>query len=57
MRHRKNPPRLQAKRPTTFAEIRFNAEERLRHGLKLDFDQIMLDIGAIRAAAEKPTKN
>jgi hypothetical protein len=57
VRHRKNPPRLQAKRPTTFAEIRFNAEERLRHGLKLDFDQIMLDIGAIRAAAEKPTKN
>ena len=44
-------------RPTTFAEVRRNAEERLALGLKLDFDQIMLDIEAIRKQAEKPSKN
>jgi hypothetical protein len=43
--------------PMTFAEIRRDAEKRLKRGLKLDFDQIMLDIEAIRVRAEKPTKN
>ena len=50
----KRPPR---KRPTTFAEVRRNAEKKLALGLKLDFDQIMLDIEVIRKWAEKPTKN
>ena len=33
----------------TFADIRHKAEQRLRRGLKLDFDQIMLDIATLRA--------
>jgi hypothetical protein len=45
------------KRPSTFDEVRRSAEKTLRRGLKLDFDQIMLDIAAIRVRAEKPTKN
>jgi hypothetical protein len=45
------------KHPTTFAEIRRDAEKRLARGLKLDFDQIMLDIAALRARAERPIKN
>jgi len=47
------PPKLIArshrKRPRTFADIRRNAEMRLKLGLKLDFEQIMADIAAIRA--------
>jgi hypothetical protein len=45
------------KHPATFAEIRRKAEKRLARGLKLDFDQIMLDIAVIRARADKLTKN
>jgi uncharacterized membrane protein len=48
------PPKLIArsdrKRPRTFADIRRNAEKRLKLGLQLDFEQIMADIAAIRAA-------
>ena len=47
------PPKLVGrtyrKRPRTFADIRRSAEKRLKLGLKLDFDQIMADIAAIRA--------
>ena len=53
----KHSDRPQAKDPTTFAEIGRDAEKRLALGLKLDFDQIMLDIEAIRKRAEKPVKN
>jgi hypothetical protein len=53
-RHSEPPHR---KHPTTFAEIRRNAENRLARGLKLDFDQIMLDIAALRVRAEKLSKN
>jgi len=49
------PPRR--KHPTTFAEIRRDAEKRLALGLVLDFDQIMLDIAAIRARAAKLAKS
>jgi hypothetical protein len=45
------------KHPTTFAEIRHDAEKRLERGLKLDFDQIMLDIELLRARAERLIKN
>jgi len=31
-----------------------NAENGLVRGLKLDFDQIMLDIGLLRTRAERP---
>ena len=53
-KHLKRPHR---KHPTTFAEIRRNAEERLAQGLKVDFEQIMIDIAVIRVEAEKPAKN
>jgi hypothetical protein len=47
------PPKLivraHRKRPRTFADIRRNAEKRLKLGLKLDFDQMMADIAALRA--------
>ena len=47
------PPKLivraHRKRPRTFADIRRNAEMRLKLGLKLDFEQIMADIATIRA--------
>jgi hypothetical protein len=47
------PPKLiggsQRQRPRTFADIRRNAEERLKLGLDLDFDKIMADIAALRA--------
>jgi len=52
-KHPKRPRRIL---PVTFAEIRLNAETRLRHGLKLDFEQIMGDIAAVQAHAEKTTK-
>ena len=45
------------KRPTTFAEVRSDAEKRLALGLGIDFDQIMLDIAAIRARAAKLAKS
>ena len=50
------PPRPSPhrKRPLTFAAIRRDAESRLARGLKLDFDQIMLDITALMADAKKP---
>jgi hypothetical protein len=41
----------------TFSDIRRAAEKRLAHGLDLDFDQIMLDIAALRRRLEKPIKN
>jgi hypothetical protein len=57
----KRPPtrqvRTRHKHPMTFADVRHDAEDRLARGLKLDFDQIMLDIAAIRARAEKPARN
>jgi hypothetical protein len=37
----------------TFADIRREAEARLTRGLRLDFDQIMLDIAAVRRADKK----
>ena len=43
--------------PSTFAEIRCAAEQRLARGLTLDFDQIMLDIARVRAGAGKPIRN
>ncbi|HME12876.1 MAG TPA: hypothetical protein VKF79_08450 [Candidatus Acidoferrum sp.] len=55
MRPQKYPDRPR-KRPSTFAEVRHDAEKRLEHGLKLDFDQIMLDIAAIRVRAETLAK-
>jgi hypothetical protein len=48
--------RRHGQRPSTFAEIRRDAEKKLARGLKLDFDQIMLDIEAIRVSAKKPGK-
>ena len=54
--HRRSE-RAHRKRPATFAEIRRDAEKRLARGLGLDFDQIMLDIAAIRARAAKLAKN
>jgi hypothetical protein len=50
------PPKMHPhrKRPLTFAAIRRDAENRLARGLKLDFDQIMLDITALIADAKKP---
>lgn len=39
-------------RPHCFADIRKDCEDRLARGLKLDFEQIMLDIDAIKAAME-----
>ena len=48
------PPRPHRKRPLTFAAIRRDAENRLARGLKLDFDQIMLDIAALMVASKKP---
>ena len=53
----KRTDRSHRKRPTTFAEVRRRAEDRLAHGLKLNFDQIMLDIDAIRKQAAKPSRN
>ena len=53
MKSRPSPERIsrpRSKRPRTFAEIRRDAEHRLRRGLKLDFKQIMLDIAALRGA-------
>ena len=49
--------RVHRKPPITFAEVRSDAEKRLALGLLLDFDQIMLDIAAIRARAAKLTKS
>jgi hypothetical protein len=43
--HRALPP----KTSPHFADVRRNAEMRLKLGLKLDFEQIMADIAAIRA--------
>ncbi len=37
----------------TFDAVRRDAEERLACGLKLDWDQILLDIAAIRVLAIK----
>jgi hypothetical protein len=52
------PPRLigasRRKGPRTFADIRRNAEKRLKLGLKLDFDQIMADIAALRTRHRIP---
>jgi hypothetical protein len=48
----KHIARSRAKRPRTFAEIRRNAEQTLRLGLRLNFKQIMLDIAALRAGAQ-----
>lgn len=45
------------KQPATFAEIRRDAEKRLARGLRLDFDQIMLDIAVIRARADALAKD
>lgn len=47
-------PRSRRKKPRTFAEIRRHAEETLRRGLPLDFDQIMRDVAALRAQAQHP---
>ena len=52
---RRHPERLHRKLPATFAAIRRDCESRLARGLKLDFDQIMLDIAALRARTEKPS--
>lgn len=41
----------------TFSDIRRDAEKRLASGLKLDFDQIMLDIAALRVRAIKAAKH
>jgi len=54
--HRRSA-RAHRKRPVTFAEIRSDAEKRLALGLGLDFDQIMLDIAAVRARAAKLAKS
>jgi hypothetical protein len=48
----KRDPDPQHPRPHCFADIRKDCEDRLARGLKLDFDQIMLDIDAIKAAME-----
>ena len=50
VRTQKHSELSRRKHPTTFAEIRSDAEKKLQRGLKLDFDQIMLDIAALRAA-------
>jgi hypothetical protein len=52
------PPRRARprKRPATFSDVRRDAEKKLARGLELDFDQIMLDIAAIRRAG-RLTKN
>lgn len=57
VRTQKHSELSRRKHPTTFAEIRSDAEKKLQRGLKLDFDQIMLDIAALRARAERPIKN
>jgi len=49
--------RAHRKRPVTFADVRRDAEKRMARGLKLDFDQIMLEIAVICERAGKPLKN
>jgi hypothetical protein len=44
------------RRPRTFAEIRRNAETRLRRGLKLDFGGIMRDVAALRARNQRSSR-
>jgi len=53
----RSPPKHQKRATKTFEDIRWAAEKRLARGLKLDFDQIMLDIAAVRRGAGKPVKN